>query len=64
MTQYIDKVEKRREELKEEELDKQVKFIEVRYKKGKCSQMTVGYNSGREVTEYNDKRKKDKVEWQ
>ena len=63
MTQYIDKVEKRREELKEEELDKQVKFIEVRYKKGKWSQMTVGYNSGREVTEYNDKRKKDKVEW-
>ena len=64
MTQYIDKVEKRREELKEEELDKQVKFIEVRYKKGKWSQMTVVYNSGREVTEYNDKRKKDKVEWQ
>ena len=63
MTQYIDEVEQRKKELKKEKLDKQVKFIEVRYEKGKWSQMTISYNSGREVTEYNDKRKKDKVEW-
>ena len=33
MTQYKDEVDKRREELKEEQLDKEVSFIEVVLKK-------------------------------
>ena len=63
MTQYKDEVEKRREELKEEQLDKEVSFIEVVFKEGKCQREMTGYKSGRRVIKYNDKRKKDIVEW-
>ena len=63
MTQYKDEVEKRREELKEEQLDKEVDFIEVTFKDGKWNKEITGYKSGRRVVKYNDKRKKDKVEW-
>ena len=63
MTQYKDKVEKRREELKEEQLDNEVTFIEVVFKEGKWQKETTGYKSGRRVVKYNDKRKKDIIEW-
>jgi hypothetical protein len=63
MTQYKDEVDKRREELKEDQLDKEVSFIEVVYKEGKWERQMTGYKSGRRVTIFNDKRKKDKVEW-
>ena len=64
MTQYKDEVEKRREELKKEQLDNEVSFIEVVFKDGKWERETTGYKSGRRVVKYNDKRKKDKIEWQ
>tara|TARA_E500000318_G_scaffold36653_1_gene35531 strand:- start:235 stop:429 length:195 start_codon:yes stop_codon:yes gene_type:complete len=63
MTQYKDEVEKRKEELKEEQLDKEVSFIEVVFKDGKWEKETTGYKSGRRVVKYNDKRRKDTIEW-
>lgn len=63
MTQYKDAVDKRREELKEEQLDNEVTFIEVVFKEGKWQKETTGYKSGRRVVKYNDKRKKDIIEW-
>jgi len=64
MTQYNDEVEKRKEQLREEELDKQVDFIEYTFKNGKWFREITGYKSGRRVTKYNDKRRKDIIEWQ
>ena len=63
MTQYTDKVEKRKEEIEQENENNSISFIEVRFKDGSWSQRTVGYGNGKRVTEYSDKRKKDKVEW-
>lgn len=63
MTQYKDEVEKRKKELEEDQLDKEVSFIEVVYKEGKWQRQMTGYKSGRRVIKYNDKRKKDKIEW-
>jgi len=63
MTQYKDEVDKRREELKEEQLDKEVTFIEVIFRDGKWHREMTGYKSGRRVIKYNDKRKKDTIEW-
>ena len=63
MTQYKDEVEKRKKELEEDQLDKEVSFIEVVYKEGKWERQMTGYKSGRRVIKYNDKRKKDKIEW-
>lgn len=63
MTQYKDLVEQRKEELAQEKLDKQVTSIDCRYANGKWTQMTISYGNGKQVTQYNDKRKKDKVEW-
>ena len=63
MTQYKDEVDKRREELKEEQLDKEVSFIEVVFKDGKWERETTGYKSGRRVVKYNDKRRRDTIEW-
>jgi len=63
MTQYKDEVEKRREELKEEQLDKEVSFIEVVFKDGKWERETTGYKSGRRVVKYNDKRRRNTIEW-
>ena len=63
MTQYTDKVEKRKEEIEQENENNSISFIEVRFKDGSWSERTVGYGNGKRVTEYSDKRKKDKVEW-
>jgi len=63
MTQYKDEVDKRKEELKEEQLDKEVSFFEVVFKDGKWEREMTGYKSGRRVIKYNDKRKKDIIEW-
>jgi hypothetical protein len=63
MTEYKDAVDKRREELKEEQLDKEVSFIEVVFKDGKWERETTGYKSGRRVVKYNDKRRRDTIEW-
>ena len=63
MTQYKDKVKKRKEEIEQEKEDNSISFIEIRFKDGSWSQRTVGYGNGKRVTEYNDKRKKDKIEW-
>ena len=63
MTQYKVEVEKRKEELKEEQLDKEVSFIEVTFKDGKWHREMTGFKSGRRVVRYNDKRRKDKTEW-
>ena len=63
MTQYKDRVEAQQEKLEQEKLDNQVTSLDVRYKNGKWTKMITKYGSGKQVTEYNDKRKKDKVEW-
>lgn len=63
MTQYTDKVEKRKEEIEQENENNSISFIEVRFKDGSWSERTVGYGNGKRVTEYSDKRKKDKVEY-
>ena len=62
MTQHIDKVEEQRQRLEQERLDESINFIEVRFAEGKWTTETTGYNSGKVVTKYNDKRKKDKIE--
>ena len=64
MTQYKKEVEKRKEELKEEQLDKDVSFIKVTFRNSKWHKEITGYKSGRRVVKYNDKRRKDKTEWQ
>ena len=45
MTQYKDEVDKRKEELKEEQLDKEVSFIEVVFKEGKWQKEMTGYRT-------------------
>tara|TARA_R110002050_G_C8557238_1_gene481255 strand:+ start:305 stop:502 length:198 start_codon:yes stop_codon:yes gene_type:complete len=64
MTQHIDKVEEQRQRLEQERLDESINFIEVRFEEGKWTTETTGYNSGRVVTKYNDKRKKEKIEYE
>ena len=64
MTQYKYKVLQRKKELEEEGLDKEWSFMEAKYNKGKLVSITTGFKSGRRLTEYTDKRKKDKEEWQ
>ncbi len=68
MTQYKYKVLQRKKELEEEGLDKEWSFMEAKYDKGKLVSITTGFKrgfkSGRRLTEYTDKRKKDKEEWQ
>ena len=51
------------QEIEQEKIDKSVKFIEVRFNEGKWTQVKTGYMNGKEVTEYNDKRKKEKIEY-
>ena len=63
MTQYKDKVEAQRKKLEQEKLDNQVTSIDCRYANGKWTKMITTFGSGKQVTEYNDKRKKDKIEW-
>ena len=63
MTQYNKEVEKRKEELKEEQHDKDISFIEITYKDSKWHREITGYKSGRRVVRYNDKRRKDETEW-
>lgn len=63
MTQYEDKVQAQREKLEQEKIDNQVTAIDCRYENGKWTKIITSYGNGKEVTEYNDKRKKDKVEW-
>tara|TARA_R100001509_G_scaffold141094_1_gene96027 strand:- start:8243 stop:8437 length:195 start_codon:yes stop_codon:yes gene_type:complete len=64
MTQYSDIVLKRKQELEIEKLDRQWSFIEAKFSEGKITEITTGFKSGRRLTEYTDKRKKDKEEWQ
>ena len=63
MTQYNKEVEEQKEKLKEEQLDKHVSFIEITYKNSSWHREIVGYKSGRRVVKYNDKRRKDLIEW-
>ena len=64
MTQHTKIVEKQKEKLKQERLDNTIIFIEVTFKNGKWNKEITGYNSGRIVTKYNDKRKKEIVEYE
>jgi|TARA_R110000796_G_scaffold209827_1_gene326103 hypothetical protein len=61
MTQYNNRVELRKIKLEEEQLDKDISFIEFTFREGKWHRQITGYKSGRRVVEYNDKRKKEKV---
>lgn len=62
MTQHTDIVNKQKKILEQEKIDSSINFIEVRFEEGKWTTETTGYNSGKVVTKYNDKRKKDKIE--
>jgi hypothetical protein len=62
MTQHTDIVKKQKIMLEQEKIDSSINFIEVRFEEGKWTTETTGYNSGKVVTKYNDKRKKDKIE--
>ncbi len=62
MTQHTDIVKKQKIMLEQEKIDNSINFIEVRFEEGKWTTETTGYNSGKVVTKYNDKRKKDKIE--
>jgi len=63
MTQYNKEVEEQKEKLKEEQLDKDISFIEITYKDSKWYKEMTGYKSGRRVVKYNDKRKKEVTKW-
>ncbi len=63
MTQYNKEVEEQKERLKEEQLDKDISFIEITYKDSKWYKEMTGYRSGRRVVKYNDKRKKEVTKW-
>ena len=63
MTEYKDVVAKQKELLAEEQLDKDVEFVEVTFKDGKWYREVTGYQSGRRVIQYNDKRRKEETEW-
>jgi len=63
MTQYNKEVEEQKERLKEEQLDKDISFIEITYKDYKWYKEMTGYKSGRRVVKYNDKRKKEVTKW-
>ena len=63
MTQYEDKVQAQREKLEQEKVDNSITSIDCRYADGKWTKMITSYGNGKQITEYNDKRKKDKVEW-
>ena len=59
MTQHTDKVEKQRELLKIEALDKEIKAIDIR-----AGRIQTWYQSGRVVTEYpRDKRRKTTTDY-
>ena len=64
MSQHTKIVEEQRQRLEQERLDESINFIEVRFAEGKWTTETTGYNSGRVVTKYNDKRKKEKIEYE
>jgi hypothetical protein len=63
MTQYEDKVQAQKEKLEQEKIDNSITSIDCRYENGKWTKMITCYGSGKQVTEYRDKRKKDKIEW-
>jgi len=63
MTQYKDLVEKQKEKLEQEQIDNSITSIDCRYANGKWTKMIIKYGNGKQITEYNDKRKKDKIEW-
>ena len=58
MTEYTDKVEKRKLELEEEAKSKQTVCIDTRYKDGLWYKQTIYFADGRTRTEYRDKRRK------
>ena len=58
MTQYKDKVAKRKVELEEEAKSKQTVSIDTRYKDGLWYKQTIYFADGRTRTEYRDKRRK------
>ena len=63
MTQYKNKVQEQKEKLEQEQIDNSITSIDCRYADGKWTKIITKYGNGKQVTEYNDKRKKDKVEW-
>ena len=63
MTQYEDIVQAQREKLEQEKIDNSITSIDCRYENGKWTKMITCYGNGKQVTEYRDKRKKDKIEW-
>ena len=64
MTEHTNKVLKQKEILKKEKEEESINFIEVRFEDSKWTTETTGYKSGKVVTKYNDKRKKDKIEYE
>ena len=63
MTQYKDKVKEQSELLKQEKEDKRWTSIDTRFANGKWTEQITSYASGKVVTEFNDKRKKDIIDY-
>ena len=64
LTEHTNKVLRQKEILKKEKEEESINFIEVRFEDSKWTTETTGYKSGKVVTKYNDKRKKDKIEYE
>ena len=62
MTQYKDKVDARKQELKQEKENNTVIAIDTRYNNGKWTEQTIWYASGKKITEFADKRKSVLIE--
>ena len=64
MTQHTDIVLKQKEILAKEKEEESINFIEVTFLEGKWDTETTGYRSGKVVKKFNDKRKKDIIEYE
>jgi len=63
MTQYSDDVQTQKALLAEQEKKKEITSIETRFDNGTWVEQTIVYSSGKRVTEFNDKRKKNLEEY-
>ena len=63
MTQYSDDVQTQKDLLAEQEKKKEIVSLETKFDNGTWVEQTIVYSSGKRVTEFNDKRKKNLEEY-